>query len=121
MSVPETIEIDGVRFVKAESEQEVASGLECVIARARDAGVFVGYLQEESADTNRVVLRNARRLWYWAGAATLSQLSQEGVKLPDQCKFPREVPHVVLFNVCELLPVTQVAKASIDKVKVWEK
>jgi hypothetical protein len=88
------------------------------MVRATDAGVFAGTFAESEGDV--VKLLNARWIWYWAGAATLSQLSQEGVGQPDQCKFPREVPHVVLLGVVQVMPVSQAAKASIDAVPVWQ-
>lgn len=49
-----------------------------VIVRTYSAGVFAGEL--ESRTGQEVVLRNARRIWYWVGAATLSQLAMEGTK-----------------------------------------
>ena len=88
-----------------------------VIVRTYSAGVFAGYL--DGRNGQEVVLRNARRLWYWSGAASLSQLAVEGVKNPDECKFPIEVDRVELLNAIEILDVTDVAKASIAGVKVW--
>ena len=41
------------------------------IVRTYSAGVFAGTLV--SRNGKEVVLENARRLWYWAGAASLSQ------------------------------------------------
>lgn len=89
-----------------------------IIVRTYSAGVFAGTLQ--SREGREVVLLNARRLWYWDGAASLSQLSQEGVKKPQNCKFPQEVPEVLLLEAIELLPVSEVAKISIAEVPVWK-
>ena len=88
-----------------------------VIARASKAGVFAGHLK--SFKKKRVVLLNARRIWYWEGAATLSQLAQEGTSKPDGCKFPCAVNKVVLTEVIELLSCTEAAQASIEGVKIW--
>ena len=44
--------------------------LKYVIVRTYSAGVFAGEL--ESKNGQEVVLRNARRIWYWSGAASLS-------------------------------------------------
>ena len=49
-----------------------------VICRTYSAGVFAGFL--ESREGKEVVLTKARRLWYWDGAASLSQLAMEGTK-----------------------------------------
>lgn len=88
-----------------------------VIARSAQAGVFAGYLMERNGGDVR--LTQARRLWYWKGAASLSELSQKGVKYPAECKFPMAVPEVVLIGVCEILPVSQEAMDSIAEVPVW--
>jgi hypothetical protein len=89
-----------------------------VIVRTYSAGVFAGTL--ESRDGKEAILTNARRLWYWAGAASLSQLAVEGVKKPEECKFPIEVPKVELTEVIEVLDVTPEAKANIAAVPVWK-
>lgn len=88
-----------------------------VICRTYSAGVFAGYL--ESRDGQEVVLTNARRLWYWAGASSLSQLAVDGIARPNDCKFPVEVPRVELLQAIEILDVTDKAKESIAGVKVW--
>lgn len=90
-----------------------------VICRTHSAGVFAGDL--ESREGQEVVLRNARRLWYWDGAASLSQLAMEGTKKPNDCKFPCEVDRVEILQTIEILDVTDKAKKSIKEVPVWEK
>lgn len=87
------------------------------IVRTYSAGVFAGYL--ESRNGQEVVMRNARRLWYWSGAASLSQLAMEGTANPKDCKFPIAVDRVELLQAIEILDVTPKAKESIEKVKVW--
>jgi hypothetical protein len=88
-----------------------------VIVRTYSAGVFAGVLKSRKG--REVILTNARRIYYWSGAATLSQLSAEGTSKPDQCKFPCAVPEVTLLEVIEILPLSAKAKASLDAVKVW--
>lgn len=88
-----------------------------VIVRTYSAGVFAGELESRSGQ--EVILRNARRLWYWDGAASLSELSVEGVSKPDNCKFPCEVDKVELLQAIEILDVTEKARESIKGVKVW--
>ena len=88
-----------------------------VIVRTYSAGVFAGQLKSRKGQ--EVVLKNARRLWYWAGAASLSQLSLEGVAKPNECKFPAPVSEVVLTQAIEILPLTKAALESINAVPVW--
>jgi hypothetical protein len=89
-----------------------------VIVRTYSAGVFAGYL--ESRKGQEVVLSKARRLWYWKGAASLSQLAMEGVACPNECKFPCEVDSVELTQAIEILDVTEKARLNIKNVPVWE-
>ena len=88
-----------------------------VIVRTYSAGVFAGVL--ESRVGQEVVLTNVRRLWYWAGAASLSELAVRGTSKPKQCKFPVAVPRVELLQAIEILDVTPRARASIDAVPIW--
>lgn len=88
-----------------------------VIVRTYSAGVFAGYLK--SREGREVTLNNARRLWYWDGAASLSQLAMEGVSKPENCKFPCEVEEVILLEAIEILNVTEAAKKCIDEVPIW--
>lgn len=89
-----------------------------VIVRTYSAGVFAGNL--ESRDGKEVVLTNARRIWFWAGAASLSQLAMEGTSKPDECKFPVAVNRVILTEAIEILDVTSKAEQSIKAVQVWK-
>lgn len=88
-----------------------------VIVRTYSAGVFAGEIVSRKG--KEVVLKNARRLWYWSGAASLSQLANEGVKKPNECKFPDEVPSVTLLEAIEILPCSVAARKSIASVTPW--
>jgi hypothetical protein len=90
-----------------------------VIVRTYSAGVFAGEL--ESKDGREVVLLNARRIHYWDGAASLSQLAMEGTCAPKNCRFPCEVTRVQLLEAIEILDVTEKAKKSIKEVPVWKR
>jgi len=114
------ITVDGIIYVQeTEQKAKTQKGLEYKIVRTYSAGVFAGYL--ESKEEQNVVLRNARRLWYWSGASSLSQLAMEGVKKPDECKFPCEVDKIELDQVIEVIDCTEEARLNISKVKIWEK
>jgi hypothetical protein len=88
-----------------------------VMCRTFSAGVFAGTLI--SLEDKVALLKNARRIWYWEGAATLSQLAAEGTKFPEKCKFPCEVEEVLLTEAVEIIPITDKAKESIASVPVW--
>ena len=71
-------------------------------------------------DGKEVTLANARRLWYWEGAASLSQLAQSGTSAPTKCKFPEPVDQIILTEAIEILSVTEAARASIAEVPIWK-
>lgn len=91
-----------------------------VIVRTYAMGVFAGYLSDESTETVKI-LKEARRIWYWEGAASLSELAVNGTCKPEKCKFPIEVSSITLTSTqgFEILDVTQEAKISIQNVPVW--
>ena len=120
INLPEEIKMDGITYVPKESYEpaEKLDGLEYVIVRTYSAGVFAGYLK--SKDGKEVVLLNARRLWYWDGAASLSQLAMEGVSKPENCKFPCEMAKVELTEAIEIISCTEKARLSIKGVSIWK-
>lgn len=88
------------------------------MVRTRSAGVFYGELV--SRNGQEVILLNARRCWYWDGAASLSELAMEGVTKPEECKFPIAVMgETVLPEMIEMLPMTEKAVRSLNGVKIW--
>lgn len=89
-----------------------------VIVRTYSAGVFAGWLKSRKGQ--EVILTNARRLWYWDGAASLSQLAMQGVSAPQNCKFPCEVSQVELTQAIEILDVTEKARKNIASVPIWQ-
>ena len=89
------------------------------IIRCDRAGVFYGEIAERRGDEADLV--NARRLWYWDGAASLSQLATEGTKAPRNCRFTVTVPSMTVLGVIELIPCTKAAVQSIDGVPEWKR
>lgn len=91
-------------------------GRYCMV-RTYSAGVFAGTIKSRKG--KEAVPTNARRIWYWDGAASLSQLSTDGTSKPQNCKFPVPVKEVLLTEVIEIIPITAKAKKSIDGVAIW--
>lgn len=89
----------------------------CII-RADRAGVFFGNIKERNG--SEVTLTNVRRLWYWDGACSLSQLAVEGTKKPHDCKFTVVVPEMIVLGVIEIIPCSDAAVENIKSVKEWK-
>lgn len=112
------ITIDGVVYVPKESaEAKKLNELEYCIIRTHSAGVFAGYIVKRT--DKEVEIRNARRIWYWDGANTLSDLANYGTKAPQNCKFPAEVEKIIVTEAVEILNCTEKARLSIKDVPVW--
>ena len=92
-----------------------------VIIRANRAGVFYGTLAEFDEKTRIAEIHNCRRLWYWDGAASISQMAVEGVKNPNECKFTIYVASIQVMEIIEIIPCTEQAIKSIEGVKEWKR
>ena len=91
-------------------------GKYCMV-RTYSAGVFAGMLAERNG--KEVRLTDARRIWYWTGAASLSELAMKGPSTPRKCKFPAPVGEVLLTEVIEIIPITDEARKRIAEVPEW--
>lgn len=114
------ISLNGVEYVRKDSQATPAlkhDDMDYMIVRTYSAGVFAGYVKKREG--KEVTIVNARRLWYWDGAASLSQLAVDGVSKPASCKFAVPVGEILVTEAVELLPVTEKAQKSIGEVKEW--
>lgn len=120
------VEVNGVKYVRKGSEDQKAKsvdGMKYCIIRSYGAGVFAGYVKEQKADINgvNVTLVNSRRIWYWSGACSLSQIAVEGSKTIDYCKIAMVVPEQFIANVIEIIPMSEKAKRNIEGARIWKK
>ena len=89
------------------------------IIRCDRAGVFFAKIAERRS--SEADLEDCRRLWYWDGAASLSQLAVDGTSAPSNCKFTVTVPSMTVLGVIEAIPCTEKAAESIRGVKEWRR
>ena len=89
-----------------------------VIIRGDRSGVEYGTLVAQEGQ--EVTLKNARRIWYWDGAASLSQLAKDGTSKPSNCKFTVYVDSITILDAIEIIPCTDKAIKSIEEVKIWK-
>jgi len=88
-----------------------------VIIRGDRSGVFFGTLTEQ--DGREVELKDARRLWYWDGANSISDIAIKGVKKPKNCRFTSPVGKISILDAVEIIPCTGDAIKNINEVAVW--
>lgn len=89
------------------------------IVRCYGAGVF--FARVKSLDGQTAELLDARRIWYWDGACSLSQMATEGVKNQRACKFTVTVPQMIVTQVLEVIPCTEQAAAILGEVPEWKR
>lgn len=91
------------------------------IIRTNRAGVFFGEItQQENTPAGVIVtIKDCRRIWYWDGAASLSEMANKGVKSPRNCKFPAPLASITVIGVIEIIPCTDEAVKSLESVPVW--
>ena len=95
-------------------------GRKCIV-RCYGAGVFFGEVREVSFDANglNVRLGNARKVWYWDGAAAVEQLSQEGCN--DNSKLTVAVPELVVTTAIQIIPCSGKAVKNLEAKKEWKR
>jgi len=108
--------IDGEVYVKKEKMTD-----NIVLVRTHSAGVHFGELAYQSNDGKLVTLKNAKRLWKWVGAASLSQVAIDGVTDKKQTMIPPAVPEITLTEAIEIIPMTEKAVKNLSEVPVWKK
>lgn len=116
------IKLNGVDYVRKDSiPAAMAQTLkDAVLVRCESAGVFYGTMISHDLPSATATLHNARRVWYWSGAASLSQLAVDGTAKPKECKFPVAVPVITVAKVIEVISMTQKALDSLNSVNIWK-
>ena len=92
-------------------------GKYCIV-RCFRASVFAGTVADREGQA--VLIRDARRIWSWSGAASLSQLALDGTKEPNECKFTVACESVVVLDAIEIIPCTDAAQRRICGGKKWK-
>ena len=87
------------------------------IVRGDRSGVFYGEIKERNGQ--EVTMTNCRRLWYWSGANSISQLAQLVTNNPSNCKFTVPVDEVLILDAIEINKCSAAAIKSIDEVPMW--
>ncbi len=114
------IRLNGVEYVRKDSIKEgiTLNTENIVLIRTYSAGVHFGTL--ESRDGKEVVLSNARRLYQWSGACSLSQVAVDGVDLLNS-KISVIVPEITLTEAIEIIPMSETAAKTMMGAESWKK
>ena len=90
-----------------------------VLIRSYASGVHFGTLvyQEFTLSGKVVILENSRRVHYWEGAASLSQMAQDGVATG---RIAMVLPQIEVVNVIETIPLSEAAIANLENQPIWK-
>lgn len=88
------------------------------IFRGDRSGVFFGTLLERNGQ--EVKIGDCRRLWYWEGACSLSEIAKIGTKKPFDCKFTVVVEELTILDCIEIIPCTEEAIEVLESVPEWK-
>ena len=87
------------------------------IVRGDRSSVFCGHIVERNGQ--EVTMTDARRIWSWEGACSLSQMANEGVKRPNECRFSGPVDELLILDAVEILTCTTAAAENLRAVPEW--
>ena len=87
--------------------------------RTYSAGVHFGVVEKKEG--KELLLVQARRVYSWAGACSLSQLATEGSKEIADCRISVPVQSLVIEYI-EIIPMTENAVINLSsKDALWKK
>lgn len=89
------------------------------IFRGDRSGVFFGTLIEKEGQ--EVTIGNCRRLWYWDGACSISEIAKIGITKPQNCKFTVIVDELTITDCIEIIPCTEEASKVLESVEEWKR
>ncbi|MBU6431611.1 hypothetical protein KGQ29_04565 [Patescibacteria group bacterium] len=75
-----------------------------VLVRAGSAGVHYGTLVER--DGQELLLSNAKRIWSWKGALSLSEIASSGLNVKES-KISVAVDEIILTTAVEVILISE--------------
>lgn len=117
---PETLMVDDVLYVRADRSATNKEGYSVV--RTSTAGVHIGFVEEFGTKYHHhqyAKLTSARRLHYWEGACSLSQVAMDGVN-ESKSRISVAVPVIELTDVIEVIPCSDKAARFFQTAKEWK-
>ena len=93
----------------------MATAKKAVIVRTYSAGVFFGYLRAHTGKD--VELIRARRIWFWKGANTLSEIALHGVGPGSKIAEPVTI---TLTEAIEIIECSKEGAANLEAA-TWTK
>lgn len=117
------IEVNGIKYLRKDASESNVEGLKPVLIRSYASGVHFGLLEKEYDLQSGIAvdLINSRRVHYWDGACSLSQLAMEGSKCPDKCRIAVVVNKIRISQVIEIIELNNYQFELLNSYKEWKK
>jgi len=109
--------------IKTTTLAKPMKGKEYCIIRTYSAGVFAGWIDTNAfneKDNQNSTIYDSRRIHWWEGSASISQMALEGFKKLSSCRIAMVVPKEYLKRVIEVIPCTNIAKEQIEGANIWK-
>lgn len=90
-----------------------------VLVRDNRAGIHVGTLVSFDAAIKTAVLKNARKVWYWYGAASCHGIAARGLN-HEKSKVCPVVGRVTSCDVVEIIPCSKEGATSVMGAPEWK-
>lgn len=103
------------------SEPKKNVGKICLI-RSYASGVHFGEVIDEffTPAGKVVILKDSRRIHYWSGAASLTQIANDGIKNKDSSRLTQTLGEIEVVNVCETIPISEKAIKQLESHPIWQ-
>jgi hypothetical protein len=119
MTKPNTITIDDVQYVRADSverQPKTFEGMDYCIVRSREQGVMCGYV--ESINGRMVKLHQARQIWKYDSTFVLVDIAEHGMRNPDKAMLSVALSQpLVMLEACAVMVCTSKAAEQLINIK----
>ena len=91
-----------------------------VLIRSYASGVHFGTLEQCTPDNSgrfTVKLSNTRRIHYWEGACSCSQISNDGIRTG---RVSVQLDEIIIAEAIEIIPLQEPASTNLEKQPVWK-
>ncbi len=90
-----------------------------VLIRSYSSGIHFGTLEQAEPLEDRLItqLANSRRIHYWEGACSCSQIAQGGI---GSGRVAVTLPTLVVADVIEIIPLSERATSNLESQAVWK-
>ena len=123
MSKSETIMIDDVKYVRADSistSSHNVDGMDYCIVRSREQGVMCGYV--ESIDGRTVKLHQARQIWKYGSSFVLPDIAEKGMRYPDKAMLSVAMSQpCYMLEACGVLTCTKTAAQQLINIPAQDR